>query len=79
MWWSLRLSRNWGWTPTANARVHSLDGLFESIHRVGAAVGRDERAAELVADLRERVAAVERQRHEARRRPAWRCSTGSTR
>ncbi|EMA11360.1 iron complex transport system substrate-binding protein [Haloarcula vallismortis] len=39
--------------------VHSLDDLFESIHRVGAAVGRDERAAELVADLRDRVAAVE--------------------
>ena len=39
--------------------VHSLDDLFESIHRVGAAVGRDESATELVADLRERVAAVE--------------------
>ena len=39
--------------------VHSLDDLFESIHRVGAAVGRGERATELVADLRERVAAVE--------------------
>jgi iron complex transport system substrate-binding protein len=39
--------------------VHSLDDLFESVHRVGAAVGRDERATDLVADLRERVAAVE--------------------
>ncbi|MUV50690.1 cobalamin-binding protein [Haloarcula sp. KBTZ06] len=39
--------------------VHSLDDLFESIHRVGAAIKRDERAAELVADLRDRVAAVE--------------------
>ncbi|MHC3378794.1 cobalamin-binding protein [Haloarcula sp. H-GB5] len=39
--------------------VHSLDDLFDSIHRVGAAVERDERAAELVADLRDRVAAVE--------------------
>ena len=39
--------------------VHSLDDLFESVHRVGAAVGRDDRAAELVAALRDRVAAVE--------------------
>ncbi|MFC6756325.1 MULTISPECIES: cobalamin-binding protein [Haloarcula] len=39
--------------------IHSLDGLFESIHRVGAAIDRDERATELVANLRERVAAVE--------------------
>jgi len=39
--------------------VHSLADLFESIHEVGAAVGRDERAADLVADLRDRVAAVE--------------------
>jgi iron complex transport system substrate-binding protein len=39
--------------------VHSLDDLFESIHEVGAAVGRDERASELVASLRDRVAAVE--------------------
>ena len=39
--------------------VHSLADLFESIHRVGAAIDRDERATELVANLRERVAAVE--------------------
>ncbi|GCF14239.1 cobalamin-binding protein [Haloarcula mannanilytica] len=38
--------------------VHSLGDLFESIHRVGAAVGCDDRAAELVADLRDRVAAI---------------------
>ncbi|PSP84939.1 cobalamin-binding protein [Halobacteriales archaeon QS_6_64_34] len=39
--------------------VHSLEDLFESIHRVGAAIDRDERATELVATLRGRVAAVE--------------------
>ncbi|WP_277540059.1 ABC transporter substrate-binding protein [Haloarcula laminariae] len=39
--------------------VHSLADLFESIHRVGAAIDRDERATDLVATLRERVAAVE--------------------
>jgi len=39
--------------------VHSLEDLFESIHRVGAAIDRDERATELVANLRGRVAAVE--------------------
>ncbi|MDS0260675.1 cobalamin-binding protein [Haloarcula sp. S1CR25-12] len=39
--------------------VHSLDGLFDSIHRVGAAIDREERATEVVANLRERVAAVE--------------------
>jgi len=39
--------------------VHSLDDLFDSIHRVGAAIGRDERAVEYVTELRERVAAVE--------------------
>ena len=39
--------------------IHSLDGLFDSIHQVGAAIGRDERAAEFGAELRERVAAVE--------------------
>ncbi|PSP62510.1 cobalamin-binding protein [Halobacteriales archaeon QH_8_67_36] len=39
--------------------VHSLEDLFESIHRVGAAIDRDGRATELVANLRERVAAVE--------------------
>ena len=39
--------------------VHSLEDLFESIHRVGAAIDEPERATDLVADLRERVAAVE--------------------
>jgi iron complex transport system substrate-binding protein len=39
--------------------VHSLDDLFESIHRVGAAIDRPDRAVDLVADLRERVTAVE--------------------
>jgi iron complex transport system substrate-binding protein len=39
--------------------VHSLDDLFDSIHRVGAAIGRDDRASELVANLRGRVNAVE--------------------
>jgi len=39
--------------------VHSLADLFESIHRVGAAIDRGARATELVATLRERVAAVE--------------------
>jgi len=39
---------------------HSLDDVFADIRRIGDATGRSERAAELVADLRERVAAVER-------------------
>ncbi|WP_424000596.1 cobalamin-binding protein [Haloarcula salina] len=49
--------------------IHSLDDLFESIHRVGSAVGRDERAAGLVADLRDRVAAVETTAARAETRP----------
>lgn len=49
--------------------VHSLDDLFESIHRVGSAIGRDERASALVADLRERVAAVEATAARAETRP----------
>ncbi|KOX93591.1 iron ABC transporter substrate-binding protein [Haloarcula rubripromontorii] len=49
--------------------VHSLDDLFESIHRVGTAVGRDDRAADLVADLRDRVAAVETTAARAETRP----------
>ncbi|MFC6861994.1 cobalamin-binding protein [Halomicroarcula sp. GCM10025817] len=40
--------------------VHSLEDLFESIRRVGAAIDEPARATELVADLRDRVAAVER-------------------
>ena len=39
---------------------HSLDDVFTDIERLGDATGRSERARELVADLRERVAAVER-------------------
>ncbi|MFC7019841.1 MULTISPECIES: cobalamin-binding protein [Haloarcula] len=39
--------------------VHSLEDLFESIHRVGAAIDEPERATDVVADLRERVGAVE--------------------
>ncbi|MFB6223051.1 MAG: cobalamin-binding protein [Haloarcula sp.] len=49
--------------------VHSLDDLFESIHRVGAAIKRDDRAAELVADLRDRVAAVQTTAARAETRP----------
>ncbi|WP_336336738.1 cobalamin-binding protein [Haloarcula brevis] len=49
--------------------VHSLADLFDSIHRVGAAVGRADRAAELVADLRDRVAAVETTAARAETRP----------
>jgi iron complex transport system substrate-binding protein len=39
---------------------HGLDDVFADIRRIGDAVGEAERAAELVADLRERVTAVER-------------------
>jgi len=49
--------------------VHSLEDLFESIRRVGSAIGRDERAAALVADLRDRVAAVETTAARAETRP----------
>jgi len=49
--------------------IHSLDGLFDSIHRIGAAVGRDDRAADLVADLRSRVDAVESTASRATDRP----------
>ncbi len=38
--------------------VHSLNDLFEDLRRVGAAVGRPDRAERAVADLRERVQAV---------------------
>ncbi|MGB9987146.1 ABC transporter substrate-binding protein [Salarchaeum japonicum] len=38
---------------------HRLDDVFGDIERIGAAVGREDRAADLVADLRERVRAVE--------------------
>ncbi|MFD1587714.1 cobalamin-binding protein [Halorientalis brevis] len=38
---------------------HSLDDVFADVRRIGDATGRTERAAELVADLRERVDAIE--------------------
>ncbi len=37
---------------------HSLDDVFDDVARVGAALGREDRAREVVADLRERVDAV---------------------
>ena len=49
--------------------VHSLDGLFESIRRVGDAIDRRAQAAELVDELRERVAAVERTAERASETP----------
>jgi iron complex transport system substrate-binding protein len=45
--------------------THTLGDLFEDVETIGAATGREERAAEVVADLRERVAAVERRVAEA--------------
>ncbi len=50
--------------------IHSLADLFESIRRIGDAVDRSERAAELVADLRERVDAVEARAAAAEQRPS---------
>jgi iron complex transport system substrate-binding protein len=38
---------------------HTLPDVLEDVERIGAAVGREQRAASLVADLRERIAAVE--------------------
>jgi len=40
--------------------THTLGDLYEDIETIGAATGREERAAEVVANLRERVATVER-------------------
>jgi iron complex transport system substrate-binding protein len=37
---------------------HSLSDLYDDVHRIGAAVGEDAAAADLVADLRSRVEAV---------------------
>ena len=45
--------------------THTLEDMFADVERIGAATGREERAAEVVADLRERVAAVERRVAEA--------------
>ncbi|MFB6142950.1 MAG: cobalamin-binding protein [Halorientalis sp.] len=39
---------------------HSLGDVFDDVERIGAATGRADRAAEFLADLRARVAAVER-------------------
>jgi iron complex transport system substrate-binding protein len=39
---------------------HSIEDVFDDIHRIGAATGTEDRAADLVADRRERVGAVER-------------------
>jgi iron complex transport system substrate-binding protein len=39
--------------------THTLEDLYDDIETIGAATGREERAVEVVADLRERVAAVE--------------------
>jgi iron complex transport system substrate-binding protein len=47
--------------------THTLEDMFADIETVGAATGREERAAEVVADLRERVAAVERRVADAER------------
>jgi len=49
--------------------VHSLDDLFDTIERVGSAIDREERATEVVDDLRERVAAVERTAERATETP----------
>ncbi|MFB6084876.1 MAG: cobalamin-binding protein [Halorientalis sp.] len=48
---------------------HSLADVFADIRRIGDATGTGERAAELVADLRERVEAVERTAAAATERP----------
>ncbi len=44
---------------------HSLSDVFADIERIGRALDREERAADLVADLRERVAAIEARAREA--------------
>ena len=48
---------------------HSIEDVFEDIHRIGAATGTEERAAALVADLEARVRAVERTAKTADERP----------
>jgi iron complex transport system substrate-binding protein len=48
---------------------HSLADVMTDIERIGAALGRGARASEVVADLRERVAAVEETAKNARERP----------
>ncbi|MDG5778606.1 ABC transporter substrate-binding protein [Haloarculaceae archaeon H-GB2-1] len=48
---------------------HSLDDLFADVERIGAAMDRADRAADLVADLRARVDAVRDRAAEAESRP----------
>jgi iron complex transport system substrate-binding protein len=48
---------------------HSLGDIFEDIERIGAALGREERAESLLADLRGRVEAVERRVSDTDDRP----------
>ena len=48
---------------------HHLEDVFEDVRRIGRATGTDDRAEELVADLRDRVAAVESTAAEATHRP----------
>ena len=48
---------------------HSIDDVFADIRRIGDATGTGERAADLVAALRERVTAVERTASAATERP----------
>jgi iron complex transport system substrate-binding protein len=49
---------------------HSMGDVFEDVERIGEATGRADRATEVVADLRERVAAVERRVADAPDRPS---------
>ena len=49
--------------------AHSLSGVLDEIEQVGEAVGRPEAAADLVADLRRRIEAVEAAAAGAERRP----------
>ena len=48
---------------------HSLGDIFEDIERIGAALGREERAESLLADLRGRIEAVERRVSDTDDRP----------
>ncbi len=47
-------------TEVLTTDPHSLDDVLADIRRIGAALGREERAGDLVGDLRERIGAVER-------------------
>ncbi|MFW5964899.1 MAG: ABC transporter substrate-binding protein [Natronomonas sp.] len=48
---------------------HSLGDIFEDVERIGAALGREERAESILADLRGRVEAVERRVSDTDDRP----------